>query len=249
MFTFRNHAGTFSQPKKPIFANHSPTSLPASSSTFTWDCLRLFAIYFGKLHNGFISCKVGSNFTRLFFSTFAWNFIDVYLIIISVLLTEKFACINRKLLDNRRNQLPTFWSEVWCGYKTCVELVDRTNELNGGTILISFFSNLYFICVQLLGCFKSESSILDGMYLWFSLTFLICRTLTLCLYASKINDESMKPLHTLRSIHSDYFDVTMHRFNEQLMGGKVALTGLNFFYLTRKLILSVSLQFQFHFTI
>jgi len=173
-------------------------------------------------------------------STFAWNFIDVYLIIVSVLLTEKFACINRRLENNLSVHSSKFWNEIWCGYKICVELVDRTNQLNGGTILISFFSNLYFICVQLLGCFKSESSILDGLYLWFSLIFLIGRTLALCLFASEINDESLKPLQTLRSIHSDYFDITMNRFTEQLMNGKVALTGLNFFYLTRKLILSVS---------
>jgi gustatory receptor len=174
-------------------------------------------------------------------STFAWNFTDVYLIIVSALLTEKFACINRKLrVENRLIFSPTFWNEIWDAYKINVELVDETNNLHGATILISFFSNLYFICVQLLGCFKSESSILDGIYLWFSLFFLIARTLALCMFASKINDESMKPLEILRSINSDYFDVTMNRFQEHLMNGKVALTGLNLFYLTRKLILNVS---------
>lgn len=183
------------------------------------------------------------NFNELFewhFSFFAWNFIDVYLIIISILLTEKFACINRKLSKNHRIKSSHFWNEMWCAYKVSVDLVERTNKLNGGTILISFFSNLYFICVQLLGCFKSESSLLDGIYLWFSLIFLIGRTLAVCWFASQINDESKKPLQILRSIHSDYFDVTMKRFTEQLVSGKVALTGMNFFYLTRKLILSVS---------
>lgn len=173
-------------------------------------------------------------------STFAWNFIDVYLIIISILLTEKFSCINRKLQNNQRIKSSQFWSEMWCAYKLCADLVEKTNELNGGTILISFFSNLYFICVQLLGCFKSESSVLDGLYLWFSLIFLICRTLAVCWFASQINDESRKPLEYLQSVNSEYFDLTMKRFTEQLVSGKVALSGMNFFYLTRKLILSVS---------
>lgn len=194
-------------------------------------------------------------------STFAWNFIDVYLMIISLLLTEKFSCVNRKLHNNHRIKSPQFWNEIWCSYKVSVDLVERTNELNGGTILISFFSNLYFICVQLLGCFKSESSLLDGLYLWFSLIFLIGRTMgekncsyssitqkaifhfrstAVCWFASQINDESRKPLQVLRSVHSDYFDVTMKRFTEQLVSGNVALSGMNFFYLTRKLILSVS---------
>lgn len=171
-------------------------------------------------------------------STFAWNFVDVYLIIVSVLLTEKFSCVNRKLRDSQRITSPQFWEKIWCAYKVSVELVELTNDLNGGTILISFFSNLYFICVQLLGCFKSESSLLDGLYLWFSLIFLIGRTLAVCWFAAKIDDESRKPLEILRSVHSDH--VTMKRFTEQLVSGKVSLSGMNFFYLTRKLILSVS---------
>lgn len=143
-------------------------------------------------------------------------------------------------MENNRVKSPQFWNEIWTGYKIAVDLVERTNVMNGGTILISFFSNLYFICVQLLGCFKSDSSLVDGLYLWFSLIFLIGRTLAVCWFASRINDESQKPLHVLRSIHSDHFDITMKRFTEQLASGKVALTGMNFFYLTRKLILSVS---------
>lgn len=132
----------------------------------------------------------------LIHSTFAWNFIDVYLIIISILLTEKlsflqatpkmstwisfnysFKAINRKLKTSTRLQNKQFWEDMWSAHRTSVELVEKTNKLNGGTVLISFFSNMYFICVQLLGCFKSETSFLDGLYLWFSLIFLIGRTL------------------------------------------------------------------------
>lgn len=87
-------------------------------------------------------------------SAFAWNFTDVYLIVMSILLTEKFNCINQKLLNNPKLKSTQFWEEQWCAYKIVCSLVDKVNELNGGTILISFFNNLYFICVQLLNCFK-----------------------------------------------------------------------------------------------
>lgn len=42
-------------------------------------------------------------------STFAWNFIDVYLIVISILLTEKFSCINRRISGNPRITSSQFW--------------------------------------------------------------------------------------------------------------------------------------------
>lgn len=197
-------------------------------------------MFFGMLCLNQIFRGIINSSSSLSKSTFAWNFTDVYLIIISLLLTEKFLQVNRRLQSHHRLRSSHFWNEIWGAYKVSVDLVEKTNKLNGGTILISFFSNLYFVCVQLLGCFKSESSLLDGLYLWFSLIFLICRTLAVCWFASQINDESRKPLQVLRSIHSDYFDVTMKRFTEQLMSDKVALSGMNFFYLTRKLILSVS---------
>lgn len=191
---------------------------------------------------GYSNRNVSKSFKKnsLTYSTFAWNYIDAYLIITSILLTEKFSCVNRKLLNNPHIKTSHFLDDIWSAYKISVDLVERTNELNGGTILISFFSNLYFICVQLLGCFKSEASLIDGLYSWFSLAFLVGRTLAVCWFASQINDESQKPLQILRSVHSDHFDVTMKRFTEQLATDKVALGGMNFFYLTRKLILSVS---------
>lgn len=79
----------------------------------------------------------------------------------SILLTEKFNCINQKLLNNPKLKSTQFWEEQWCAYKIVCSLVDKVNELNGGTILISFFNNLYFICVQLLNCFKYHKNSLN----------------------------------------------------------------------------------------
>lgn len=43
-------------------------------------------------------------------------------------------------------------------------------------------------------------SFAHAVYFWFSLTFLITRTLAVSLYAAEINDESKKPTRVFRAV-------------------------------------------------
>ncbi|CAO1403379.1 unnamed protein product [Diamesa serratosioi] len=175
-----------------------------------------------------------------FLCAFAWNFTDVYLIVMSILLTEKFHCINQKLLNNSKLKSTLFWEEQWCAYKIVCSLVDKVNELNGGTILISFFSNLYFICVQLLNCFNPRPFPINTFYFYYSLFFLIGRTTVLFLMAVSIHDESKKPIKILRNIPTEGWNSEIKRFVEEVSNDTIALSGMKFFFLTRKLVLSVA---------
>lgn len=100
-----------------------------------------------------------------------------------------------------------------------------------------------------------------AVYFWFSLTFLITRTLALSLYSSAVHDQSKIPLQIFRACPSDSWclevkrEITFHsyeqeiivkcvhqvkRFCEEVNTDVVALSGMKFFYLTRKLVLSVA---------
>lgn len=46
-------------------------------------------------------------------------------------------------------------------------------------------------------------SLVHAVYFWFSLIFLISRTLAVSLYSANINDESKKPLKIIRSVPKD----------------------------------------------
>lgn len=81
-------------------------------------------------------------------------------------------------------------------------------------------------------------SVLHTVYFWFSLSFLISRTLAISLYSSAIHDESKKPIDVLRAVPN--WCVEVRRFSEHVINDTIALTGMRFFYLTRKLILSVA---------
>ncbi|XP_055373595.1 gustatory receptor for sugar taste 64f-like [Condylostylus longicornis] len=98
--------------------------------------------------------------------------------------------------------------------------------------------------------------VLTAFYFWFSLTFLICRTAFVSLCASKIYDESKKPLKILRSIPGKFYKNEAKRFLELIVNTQAALSGMNFFHITRKFMLSVAgtivtyelVLIQLHFT-
>lgn len=65
-------------------------------------------------------------------------------------------------------------------------------------------------------------------------------------FASRINDESKKPLDILRALPTRAWNVETKRFYHDIVNDTVALTGMRFFHLTRKLILSVSMKWDWH---
>lgn len=58
------------------------------------------------------------------------------------------------------------------------------------------------------------------------------------IYSSEIYDESKKPINILRAV--PHWCTEVRRFSEHVVNDTIALTGMRFFYLTRKLILSVA---------
>lgn len=73
--------------------------------------------------------------------------------------------------------------------------------------------------------------------------YLIGRTLAVSLYSASINDESKKPLEVFRAVSRHEWGVEVKRFNEEVANDMIALSGMKFFYLTRKLVLSVAGKF------
>lgn len=85
------------------------------------------------------------------------------------------------------------------------------------------------------------------VYFYFSLLFLLGRSLAVSLYSAAIYDESRKPLRILRCVPKESWCLEVKRFAEEISNDLVALSGMKFFHLTRKLVLSVSsLQIDNH---
>jgi gustatory receptor len=69
---------------------------------------------------------------------------------------------------------------------------------------------------------------------------LIGRTIAVSLYSASINDESKRPLEVFRAVSREDWCMEVKRFNEEVANDSIALSGMKFFQLTRKLVLSVA---------
>lgn len=68
------------------------------------------------------------------------------------------------------------------------------------------------------------------------------RTLARLLYSAEIHDESKKPIDVIRDVPRHSFSHELFRFADEVVNDDVALSGMQFFFLTRKLILAVRMQ-------
>ncbi|XP_047535878.1 gustatory receptor for sugar taste 64f-like isoform X1 [Vanessa atalanta] len=194
-----------------------------------------------------------------FQSTFIWNFSDLFVICISYYLTSRLNYVNKQLLNAQGKYLPeVFWRTVREEYCRAAQLVRRVDDVINGVIFISFANNLFFICLQLFNSLedgikgngecssrgKGKPSILGGYeaasYFFFSLVFLIARSVTVSLIASQVNSASNVPASVLYDVPSPVYCVEVQRFLDQVNGDNIALSGLQFFSVTRGLLLTVA---------
>lgn len=87
--------------------------------------------------------------------TFYWNFIDLFLIILSIGLRNNLKHVNDVILDSKAYyHSELFWHDHWKHYQRVCELVHLFKGKMAVFVIISFANNLFFICIQLVGFLK-----------------------------------------------------------------------------------------------
>lgn len=89
-------------------------------------------------------------------------------------------------------------------------------------------------------------SIAHAVYFYFSLFFLVGRTLAVSLYLADINDKSKQTLMIIRHVPEESWCTELMRFSHEIRADLMVLTGMKFFNVTRKLVLTVR-NFMFMF--
>ncbi|CAG9576153.1 unnamed protein product [Danaus chrysippus] len=80
----------------------------------------------------------------------------------------------------------------------------------------------------------------QATYFLYSLIFLIIRSLALSLIAARVHTVSRQPVYTLYELPSTDYGIEVQRFIDQIHGDTVALTGLQFFKVTRGIALAIA---------
>ncbi|XP_043525138.1 gustatory receptor for sugar taste 64f-like isoform X3 [Frieseomelitta varia] len=174
-------------------------------------------------------------------STFSWNFVDLFLILISIALTAQFRQLNSRLNSIRGKAMPEWWwAEARSDYNHLATLTRQLDSRISIMVLLSFATDLYFICIQLLFSFNPMRNAIEKIYFCFSFGFLLARTTMVSLFAATIHDESLLPAPILYSVSANSFCTEVMRFLAQVTTDNICLTGMKFFSVTRSLVLTVA---------
>lgn len=80
---------------------------------------------------------------------------------------------------------------------------------------------------------------MSDIFFWLSFIFLVGRAAIVFLCAAAIHDASKVPHNYIAHVSTQHWSAELERFATQLSMEKMALSGMHFFYLTRKTLLSV----------
>ncbi|KAL0121255.1 hypothetical protein PUN28_008729 [Cardiocondyla obscurior] len=174
-------------------------------------------------------------------ATFTWNFTDVFIMLVSTGLAERYKTLNKQVISLTSKHQKMDWCSLREDYATLSSMVKKVDNNIAPLILLSFANNLYFICLQLLnGLSKPNSGIINDIYFFGSFLFLIVRTIAVTLLTARIHDQSKVVLPLLYTCSSSTYNVETERLIYLLTTDEIMLTGMRFFAITRNFMLAVA---------
>ncbi|XP_052123167.1 gustatory receptor for sugar taste 64e-like isoform X2 [Frankliniella occidentalis] len=225
-----------------------------SAVDFTWPCYMEAGP--GGLLKGYSLLKFPMTFTVMayehwkavvvlffnFVGTFFWNFNHLFVMLISMPLSHRFKQVNERLeAVTGKVMTDDFWRRARETYNELSVLCREVDDAIGKLVLLSFASNMYFICRQLLHSFRTlRTGFWYNLYFIYSFGYMLLRTVLVSLFAASVNDQSRRPLRVLFGVPAEGYTHEVERFMSQVTRDHVALTGCRFFSVTRGLILTVA---------
>ena len=89
---------------------------------------------------------------------FCWNFVDYFIIIVSLGISTRFDQLNERLRETPNHQKDNkFWLEIRLHYTNLVSLLDFIDEKISLLVLLSMSHNLFLVCTKIFEAVKWES--------------------------------------------------------------------------------------------
>ncbi|KDR11636.1 hypothetical protein L798_13962 [Zootermopsis nevadensis] len=172
---------------------------------------------------------------------FAWTYMDLFIVLMSIALADRFEQLNRCLQSiHGKHVPPRFWHHMHKDYNTLSSLVKTVDSCITKMVFLSFANNLYTVCIQLLNSLHPPQNAVQMVYFCLSLGYVLLRMIVVSLSAASVNEQSCQVRNILYSIPATSFSVEVQRFLHQATTKDIALTGLNLFSVRRTLLLTVA---------
>ncbi|XP_046660504.1 gustatory receptor for sugar taste 64f-like [Homalodisca vitripennis] len=169
-----------------------------------------------------------------------WMLMDLYVILLSRSICSYFVRINQRLIKVQHKSMPTsFWLFMRESYNSVTFLTKQLDSHLAWMNLYCFGSPLFFITSAILETFSAKS-VLKGVADLYKLVYVIGRFIITSHSASALHDESKVPVQILFSVPAESYNTEVARFQTQTLHCDTALTGCNYFSITRSFMLTVA---------
>nr|AUF73052.1 gustatory receptor [Anoplophora chinensis] len=186
-----------------------------------------------------------------------WNFGDIFIVSLSIIMAARF----RQISDTLQLYLSTqgiassrcskhncilkqennaFFGEIREDYNKLALIIKKLNRLLSNLTVLCYAFNLHFILIQLFNSIREMEPYTERIYFFYSFGCVITRTIIVSIYAASVNEESKRFLPILNSAPSSFYCLEIQRLITQIHNDSSALTGRNFFTITRGSILNIA---------
>ncbi|XP_048520674.1 uncharacterized protein LOC109539949 [Dendroctonus ponderosae] len=173
---------------------------------------------------------------------FGFTYTDIFVTVISMCLAERMRQVTKrvKLACAKEIADEQIWKEIRKDYTRLQSLIELVNDKISNIILISFLPNIFTILTQVYSTLKPKHNNTEAVYFYFSLIFLVSRTVTVCICGAKVNEESRRPLNILNSVPHTIYNDEIEIFISQISNFEIAMNGKHFFNIKKNVILELA---------
>ncbi|KAF7997758.1 hypothetical protein HCN44_009156 [Aphidius gifuensis] len=172
------------------------------------------------------------------YAAFAWTFTDLFIILVSTGLAERYIFMNKLAMDSKLLNDQNYWTNLRINYSILSNLVKKADKLVSPLIFVSITNNFFCISSQLFFGITSDNTIVIFFSLIF-FTFTLVKMAITIYAASRIHQESKIIMPLIYDCTPSEFTIETERLQYQLEFDNVVLTGFNFFELTRRFMLGI----------
>ncbi|XP_053691092.1 uncharacterized protein LOC128739622 [Sabethes cyaneus] len=174
--------------------------------------------------------------------TFVWNFVDLFVVLVSIGLSVRFRQLNHYISDRISQRKPTTehcWERIRIHYVSLCELVETLNRSVSRLVFVSYANNLYFICFQIMNATHEQPLLINKIYFIYSFIFLLLRAFLMFWYSAQVQDASHQPFMLIRLVPNEEYCDELERVQMYSKRG-TSLTGMGVFMVSRKILLTIA---------
>nr|WKF45121.1 gustatory receptor 13 [Podabrus annulatus] len=135
-------------------------------------------------------------------STFAWQFNDLLIVLLSIAVAERFKQLSSKIGSDKKFDALE-WEEIRKTYTQLTHFCKMLNEIIYEMLAISMVGNICYVSVYIFQAFKQRTQF-EAIYFWYNMMFVLLHFFIVCLCTAQVNEESVEPLKHIFNIKSEY---------------------------------------------